>query len=72
MGNIYFLFQAEDRARLQKYELSSEAYLRVFQSEGVARLTLPEAHAKAVRLAEELLPVAPSGGRHHEEQEGDA
>ena len=63
--------QAEDRARLQKYELSSEAYLRSFQSEGVARLKLPEAHARAVRLAEELLPVAPPEVRLEERRGGD-
>jgi hypothetical protein len=51
--------QQQDRARLEKYRVASEAYLRAFQAARIGSLDLPEAHERLCELAERWLPRNP-------------
>lgn len=51
--------QQQDRERLVRYEKAAEPWLREFQRQGLADLPLDEAHARAVALADRLLPRTP-------------
>ncbi len=59
--------QAKDRARLERFRVAAEPFLREFQASGIAALELPEAHQRAVDLALRGLPVNPlaRGGPSH-------
>jgi hypothetical protein len=52
-------FQQKDRARLEKYRIASEAYLREFQAARIGDLALPLAHERACEIAERWLPYHP-------------
>ncbi len=51
--------QQRDRARLERYRVAGEAYLREFQAAKIGELNLPEAHERVSGLAERLLPRDP-------------
>ena len=54
--------QAEDRRRLQVYEAAAREYLDRFRRDGLAELSLAEAHERAGRLAAASLPCHPLPG----------
>jgi hypothetical protein len=54
--------QAEDRRRLQVYEAPAREYLDRFRRDGLAELSLAEAHERAGRLAAASLPCHPLPG----------
>jgi hypothetical protein len=51
--------QQQDRARLERYRVSSLAYLQEFQAAKIGELPLPEAHERLCELAEQRLPRDP-------------
>jgi hypothetical protein len=51
--------QQRDRARLERYRVAGEAYLREFQAAKIGDLDLAEAHERLCNLAERLLPRDP-------------
>ncbi len=51
--------QQQDRARLERYRVSSLGYLQEFQAAKIGDLDLPEAHERLCELAERLLPRNP-------------
>jgi hypothetical protein len=51
--------QSEDRARLERFRVASQPFLREFQAAGIAAMHLPEAHQRAVELAQRALPLDP-------------
>ena len=57
--------QQEDRARLKRYRVASEAYLREFHAARIGDLALPEAHERLRALAERLLPPDPLDPEDH-------
>jgi hypothetical protein len=58
--------QQKDRARLERYRVAGETYLREFQSAKIGDLDLVEAHERLCDLAERLLPLDPlTGGQDH-------
>jgi hypothetical protein len=48
--------QRADRERLVRYEAAARPYLEAFRADGLAELPLEVAHARAVELADRLLP----------------
>jgi hypothetical protein len=52
----------EDRLRVESYARAARPYLAALQAEGIARLALGQAHARALALAERLLPTDPLAG----------
>jgi hypothetical protein len=51
--------QAVDRARLERYRAAAEPYLRELHSSEIDSLDLPEAHRRAVEIAQRTLPLGP-------------
>jgi len=51
--------QQEDRARLDRYRLASEPYLRELQAAKIGDLALPLAHERICEIAERWLPFNP-------------
>lgn len=56
----------DDRQRVERYTRAAEPYLAALLAEDIARLPLSEAHARAITLAERLLPVDPIGLGDHD------
>ncbi|HLQ38172.1 MAG TPA: hypothetical protein VK348_10240 [Planctomycetota bacterium] len=49
--------QRADRERIERYVRAAERYYREFHVQGLERLPLAEAHQRAVRLADSMLPA---------------
>jgi hypothetical protein len=48
--------QRKDRARMQRYARAAGPYLQEFQRQGIADMPLPQAHQRALALADTMLP----------------
>jgi hypothetical protein len=51
--------QQEDRARLEKYRMASDAYLHEVQAARIGDLSLPHAHERICEIADRWLPYNP-------------